>query len=76
MNNYEENVEPRGYSHAGKCSAIADRSQVGLMQLVLDMTPEEFKNNVVGLAKTAKIFDLPVILTTSVDWGPNGTILP
>jgi len=26
MNNYEENVEPRGYSHAGKCSAIADRS--------------------------------------------------
>ena len=50
--------------------------QVGLMQLVRDMTPEEFKNNVVGLAKTAKIFDLPVILTTSVDWGPNGTVLP
>lgn len=46
------------------------------MQLVRDMTPEEFKNNVVGLAKTAKIFGLPVILTTSVDWGPNGTILP
>ncbi len=40
------------------------------------MTPEEFKNNVVGLAKTAKIFGLPVILTTSIDWGPNGTILP
>lgn len=50
--------------------------QVGLMRLVRDMTPEECKNNVVGLAKTAKIFDLPVILTTSVDWGPNGTILP
>ncbi|MCC4769750.1 hypothetical protein FXV91_05920 [Methanosarcina sp. DH2] len=40
------------------------------------MTPEEFKNNVIDLAKTAKIFDLPVILTTSVDWGPNGTIHP
>ncbi len=50
--------------------------QVGLMQLVRDMSPEEFKNNVVGLAKTAKLFGLPVILTTSVDWGPNGQILP
>jgi len=30
----------------------------------------------VGLTKTAKIFALPVILTTNVDWGPNGTILP
>jgi len=40
------------------------------------MTQEEFKNNVIDMAKTAKIFDLPVILTTSLDWGPNGTILP
>jgi len=40
------------------------------------MTPEEYKSNVVGLAKTAKNFGLPVILTTSMDWGPNGQILP
>jgi hypothetical protein len=29
----------------------------------------------VGLAKTAKNFNLPILLTTSVDWGPNGPIL-
>ena len=50
--------------------------QAGLMQLVRDMSPEEFKNNVVGLAKTAKTFGLPVILNKSMDWGPNGAILP
>jgi hypothetical protein len=32
----------------------------------------EFKKNVVGLAKTANIFDFPLIITTGVDWGPNG----
>lgn len=50
--------------------------QVGLMQTVRDMqTTEEFKNNVLGLAKTAKVFNLPTVLTTSVDTGPNGLIM-
>lgn len=44
--------------------------------LVRDMSPEEFKNNVLGLAKTAKHFGLPVVLTTSRDYGPNAPILP
>jgi nicotinamidase-related amidase len=46
------------------------------MQLVQDMAPEEFMKNAVGLAKTAKILCLPVILTTSINWGHNCTILP
>lgn len=46
------------------------------MQLTRDMSPEESRNNLLGLAKTVKLFELPVILTTSVDWGPNGPILP
>jgi hypothetical protein len=31
------------------------------MQLARDMSPEEFRNNILGLAKTAKLFELPVI---------------
>ena len=76
MSKYKENVGPRDGLTPENAALLLIDHQVGLMQLVRDMIPEEFKNNVMGLAKTAKIFDLPVILTTSVDWGPNGTILP
>src|ERR1700756_4124407 len=40
------------------------------------MSSEEFKNNVLVLAKTGKAFGIPVVLTTSRDWGPNGPLLP
>lgn len=50
--------------------------QVGLLSLVQDYSPDEFKNNVLALASTAKFFKLPTILTTSFENGPNGVILP
>lgn len=50
--------------------------QIGLMQMIDDMPPEQVKNNVLDLAKTAKTLGIPVILTTSRDWGLNGQILP
>lgn len=50
--------------------------QVGLSQLVRDQTPDEFRNNVLGLARAARAMNIPVILSTSRDWGPNGPILP
>jgi nicotinamidase-related amidase len=50
--------------------------QVGLFSLVQDYGPDEFKNNVLALADTAKNFKLPTILTTSAETGPNGLILP
>jgi len=50
--------------------------QTGLMSgLVRDYGVDEFKNNILALAKTAKFFDLPVILTTSFENGPNGPIM-
>jgi nicotinamidase-related amidase len=76
MSKYQENVGPRDALTPENSALLLIDHQVGLMQLVRDMMPEEFKNNVVGLAKTAKNFNIPVILTTSVDWGPNGPILP
>lgn len=50
--------------------------QAGLMSLVQDYGPDEFKNNVLALADIAKLFKLPTILTTSFESGPNGPILP
>lgn len=50
--------------------------QVGLCSLVQDYGPDEFLNNVMALANTAKLFNLPTILTTSFENGPNGVILP
>lgn len=50
--------------------------QTGLINLVQDYTPNEFKNNVLALADIAKYFKLPTILTTSFEEGPNGPLVP
>ena len=50
--------------------------QTGLISgLVRDYGVDEFKNNVLALARTAKFFNLPVILTTSFENGPNGPLM-
>ena len=50
--------------------------QAGLLSLVQDYSPDEFRNNVLALADTAKHFRLPTILTTSFEDGPNGVLMP
>ena len=50
--------------------------QSGLISLVQDFSPGEFKNNVLALADLAKYFKLPVVLTTSFETGPNGPLVP
>ncbi|MCR9075687.1 MAG: hydrolase, partial [bacterium] len=50
--------------------------QSGLCNLVRDFSPEEFKNNVLALADAAEYFELPTILTTSFEDGPNGPLVP
>jgi len=50
--------------------------QAGLLSLVRDIDPDKFKNNVLALADMAKYFDLPTILTTSFEDGPNGPLVP
>ena len=50
--------------------------QTGLFSLVRDFGPEEFKNNVLALAACASHFGLPTILTSIMDYGPNGPLLP
>lgn len=50
--------------------------QAGLLSLVRDFQPDDFKNNVLALADVARFFDLPTILTTSFEDGPNGPMVP
>ena len=50
--------------------------QSGLLSLVRDIDPDKFRNNVLALASLAKYFNLPTILTTSFEAGPNGPLVP
>lgn len=50
--------------------------QTGLLSLVRDQDPDKFKNNVLALADLAKYFNLPTVLTTSFENGPNGPLVP
>ncbi|KAK2759905.1 hypothetical protein FQN54_002639 [Arachnomyces sp. PD_36] len=49
--------------------------QSGLIQLVRDFDPYEFKTNVSALAKVASYYKAPAVLTTSFASGPNGPIV-
>ena len=50
--------------------------QTGLFSLVRDIEPDQFNNNILALADLAKYFNLPTILTTSFEEGPNGPLMP
>ncbi|QDV25455.1 isochorismate family cysteine hydrolase YcaC [Aureliella helgolandensis] len=50
--------------------------QSGLCNVVGDFSPDDFKNNVLATAAAAKYFQLPTILTTSFEKGPNGPLVP
>ena len=50
--------------------------QAGLISLVQDFEPAEFKNNVLAVGACGKYFKLPTILTTSFEDGPNGPLVP
>jgi nicotinamidase-related amidase len=50
--------------------------QSGLCNCVGDFSPDDFKNNVLALGASAKYFQLPTILTTSFEDGPNGPLVP
>jgi nicotinamidase-related amidase len=71
-----------GNSAGGKRLSVEDAvvllvdHQAGLLSLVHDYSPEEFRNNVLALADIARLFKLPTILTTSFEAGPNGLLMP
>ena len=74
-------TEPqRGQAYArmdvNKAACLLVDHQTGLFSLVQDFEPAEFKNNVLATAAVAKFFKLPTVLSTSLEGGPNGPLLP
>jgi nicotinamidase-related amidase len=71
---YEELTKSR--FSANDAALVLIDHQSGIMQLVHDYSPAEFRNNVMALAKLGKAFNLPTVLTTSLGQGPNGPFIP
>src|ERR1700693_3624938 len=71
MNNQTHPYEPLTSQNA---TLVLVDHQVGLMTGVRDISTGELKHNVVGLAKAAKLHNLPIIVTTTARdsmWGPT-----
>ncbi|KAM5342173.1 hypothetical protein ACJ41O_015204 [Fusarium nematophilum] len=49
--------------------------QEGLYQLTRDWDPTLYRDQALAHAALGQVFDLPVILTTSADQGPNGPLM-
>ena len=73
---HEENTGPTEVLTPDDSVLLLIDHQIGLMQLVDDMPPEQVRNNVLGLARAAALLGVPTVVTTSRDWGPNGRVLP
>lgn len=48
--------------------------QVGLYDIARDWDPTLYRDNLIAHAAIGKLFDLPVIMTTSAQTGPNGPL--
>ncbi|KAL8789458.1 MAG: hypothetical protein Q9195_006824 [Heterodermia aff. obscurata] len=48
--------------------------QEGLYQIVRDYDTTVFRNNMIAHAAIAKVFNIPIVLTTSAEHGPNGLL--
>jgi len=74
------NINTKSYTKtrfsANDAALVLIDHQSGVMQLVHDYSPAEFRNNVIALAKLGKVFNLPTVLTTSLGQGPNGPFIP
>jgi nicotinamidase-related amidase len=59
-----------------KAAVLFVDHQSGLFSLVRDQSPKQFKDSVLALADIAELYQIPVVLTTSYEQGPNGPLLP
>lgn len=58
------------------CALVLIDHQVGTLQFVHTMSPETSLENAIMLAKAAKAYDMPVVLTTSQEDHPQGPTAP
>ena len=61
---------------ADNCAMLLIDHQTGTMLGVQDIRLDQFRSNVLALAKTAKVHQLPTVITASFAQGPNGPLMP
>lgn len=61
---------------AENCAMLLIDHQTGTMLGVQDIRLDQFRSNVLALARTAKAHRLPTVLTASYAEGPNGPLMP
>ncbi len=61
---------------ADNCAMLLIDHQTGTMLGVQDIRLDQFRSNVLALARTAKAHNLPTVLTASYAEGPNGPLMP
>jgi nicotinamidase-related amidase len=67
---------PKNELTKDNCVFVMVDHQVGLMQFLNSIDPMQLKHNILGHAKTAKAFGIPIIMGTSWPQGPNGPTMP
>ena len=61
---------------ADNCAVLFVDHQAGLVQVSRDYDQHTFRNNVLALVDIAVAYGLPTVLTTSIEDGPNGPLVP
>ncbi len=61
---------------ADNCAMLLIDHQTSTMLGVQDIRLDQFRSNVLALAQTAKVHNLPTVITASFAQGPNGPLMP
>jgi nicotinamidase-related amidase len=72
----EAAYEMSGQFTPDNCALVLIDHQVGTLQFVHTMSPETSLQNAIMLAKAAKAYGMPVVLTTSQEDHPQGPTAP
>lgn len=59
-----------------KAALLVVDHQIGLFELVKDINPVEYRNNIIAHAELGALFGLPTILTTSAENGRSPAMKP
>jgi nicotinamidase-related amidase len=65
----------RTHPNNAKQALLIIDHQVGLFQFARDLDGTLFKQNLMAHAEMAALFDIPVVMTSSAETGPNRTLL-
>lgn len=70
--------QPTGYTfdrlNKSDAALLVIDHQIGLSELVRDYDPTVFRQSLFGHSALGNLFDLPTILTTSAESGPNSNL--